>query len=536
MNNNKMYITIIVAAAVITISAAIFLFTIFRDQGQGAYIPSPDEVPHPTPTNQGENGNGEATPEPIPPPDDYPQDPYNGNAPYDHPPEPTLPTIATDRIIWHTQPTWDFHQVFNFTGGMAGVEYFEDGYWESMHILGYMNAAGEIVIPIVYRHYPEMYAYRGAPPFSEGLVSIRSEYHEAIGVLDTTGNLIIPFYYAWGWAFSEGLMAVRTGGWEQVSQEEWVDTSRWGFIDRAGNVVIPLEFDHAGDFSEGLAPVRRGDYWGFINTLGEVVIPFTIGTFYGEGPGFLTIPTFSDGRAAVSTGGLEQDENDHWIDTTRWGYIDQDGNQIIHFIYTQARPFSEGLAAVMTGSHDNQDEYGQWYSTARWGFINRDGNIAIPIEFAWAGQFRDGIASIQFYGEHIYSGFVDTAGNILIGPGRYSNTRDFSEGMAPVNNSRFINDEWVQTGWGFVDRQGNEAIPLIYDQVGDFSQGFAPVAIGSWQETPSGYWIDNTRWGLIDKEGNIVIPIEFNEIRPFSEGLAWVRHGELWGLLKIAAE
>jgi len=502
----------------ITIAAGVFLF--LRLQGQSQEEPAIND-----PYSYEENNIPTPSPTPTPPAvedDEEPAD-ENGEETDDYQDPTQGPITLTDpRIGWHIPPTWDFDQVFPFIGGMAGVEFFEDGYWESMHILGYMNMHGEIVIPTEHRHFPEMYAYRGAPPFSEGLVAIRSEGHLAMGVFDTAGNLVIPFYNDFGWSFQEGLMATRRGGWNST----WGETPRWGFIDYQGNEVIPFEFEYAQDFSEGLAAVVQDNYWGFINRQGEVVIPFTIARRFLEGH-FEHYPQFHEGLVTTSIGGIEEDEHGNWVDTTRWGFLDRYGNLVIPQIYTQAENFIDGLATVMTGSHSQRDAYGNWYSDARWGAINRAGDTVIPFEFEWINNFNDGLATARFI-DCIYVVVINNRGEIVVDRGHFRNIHSFNEGRAIANNSGWENDTWVVGDMGFIDTEGNVAVPMIFSYVRNFSQGFAAVSTGRWQDG-----VDNSRWGIVDLNGNIVVPIEFEDIRSFSEGFAWVRHNGLWGILQI---
>ena len=518
MSSKKMYITVIILAIIVTVTSGVFLaYTFFWRSAEEL---EPDFM---------ENGQVEdyieTTPEPeseadnpvdVTPVPEEPTETDNDNTGFEH-------LAFYGSIQWHTLPTWDFHQVFPFNEGMAGVEYFQDGIWESMHILGYINTAGEIVIPIEHLHYPQMYAYRGAPPFSQGLVAIRSEDHQAMGVFDTQGRIVVPFDYDWGWSFSEGLMAVRRGGWEQLPGGEWDDTSVWGFIDQEGNEVIPMQFDHAVDFNNGLAAVMRDGYWGFINTSGEVVIPFNINVVHDDGHGFLIYPRYSYGRIAVSIGGWEENEYGHWMDNTLWGFIDSEGNQVVPFMYTMASPFSDGLAVVRTGTHSHIGADGEFVeSTTRWGAIDVYGNVVVPFEFGGISAFRYGASAVSGLDGTFSSAIIDRSGNFIVEPGRYHVINNFSEGMVSVNRV----EGTTITGLGFLDTHGNEVIPLIFDHALEFSQGFAAVRMGSWEE--------GANWGIIDMDGNIVVPFVFDEIRSFSEGLAWVRYGDLWGLLKIA--
>ena len=62
------------------------------------------------------------------------------------------------------------------------------------------------------------------------------------------------------------------------------------------------------------------------------------------------------------------------------GYIDQDGDWVIAANYENARPFSEGLAAV------------QIEPLGSWGYIDPSGAVAIPLEWDGAWEFHGGLA------------------------------------------------------------------------------------------------------------------------------------------------
>lgn len=77
----------------------------------------------------------------------------------------------------------------------------------------------------------------------------------------------------------------------------------------------------------------------------------------------------------------------------------------------------------------------------------------------------------------------------------------FSEGLAAVG---------VNGKYGFIDAQGQVAIPLKYDDVAEFRDGLAPVEL-------------NGKWGFIDTNGSIVIPCMYSYVEAFKEnGLACV--------------
>jgi len=89
-------------------------------------------------------------------------------------------------------------------------------------------------------------------------------------------------------------------------------------------------------------------------------------------------------------------------------------------------------------------------------------------------------------------------------PLKYDAVRQFSDGMAAV----MVGDQW-----GFIDKAGNEAVPLAYSSVKQFSEGLAAVREGDWR---------TGKWGFIDREGNVAVPFEYDGAGSFSGGLARV--------------
>ena len=119
---------------------------------------------------------------------------------------------------------------------------------------------------------------------------------------------------------------------------------------------------------------------------------------------------------------------------------------------------------------------------------------------------------------------------------------------------------WVEKDGkrGFIDRMGEEVIPLIYDEAWEFSEGLAVV----WNDGLAGY-IDTTgemvipqmyslagklfkegklgvgnngEMGVIDKKNNIVIPFIYQETTTFSEGLMAVKRNGKWGYIDAAGK
>ena len=79
---------------------------------------------------------------------------------------------------------------------------------------------------------------------------------------------------------------------------------------------------------------------------------------------------------------------------------------------------------------------------------------------------------------------------------------------------------FIDKKWGFVDKNGKETIPLIYQNAYSFGEGLACVQL-------------NNYWGFIDKSGSVVIPTMYDMAYSFQEGLALVSLNNKWGFVDL---
>jgi hypothetical protein len=274
---------------------------------------------------------------------------------------------------------------------------------------------------------------------------------------------------------------------------------KWGFVDRTGNEVVPLKYDNAMPFIDGLAAVCINGKWGYTDKTGNEVIPVK----YDNVP-----PTFIDGLAAVYT-------------DNKWGYIDRTGKDVVPPKYDAMMPFYEDLAAVCINK--------------KWGYIDKSGNdvIALQYDIPFLSRFDNGwyVNLLTQTKAGYYYTFVKPEARSMFtigfretgifeafeGAAHYLRLASFSNGTAAV----------CRDGkWGFIDREGNETVPLKYDRIEPFSEGLAVVSAGG-------------KWGYVDSTGTEIIPLRFSGALSFSEGLAGVcittsNAGEevkLWGFI-----
>jgi len=269
----------------------------------------------------------------------------------------------------------------------------------------------------------------------------------------------------------------------------FVRDGKVGFIDYRGREVIPPRFSNAGGtakFENGLAPVfEAGRGSGYIDSTGKFAIGPTEVWGWGR--------PFHEGIAGVliwnRTGGRN-----------RAGWINREGKIVFSGMGEEGRYFSSGLMS-MPGP------------TGKWGFVDKYFQFVIQPQFDWAFDFSEGLAEVTINHK---SGFIDTSGKI-VAPIKYDMVWGFQNGLAlvrrDIEDGKFMTMEGEQPKYryqyGFIDHQGNEVIPLQFEEATYFSEGFAMAV-------PSNF----EKYGIIDQRGQFVHQPEFDEAEEFHDGLA----------------
>ena len=130
----------------------------------------------------------------------------------------------------------------------------------------------------------------------------------------------------------------------------------------------------------------------------------------------------------------------------------------------------------------------------------------IPPKFKEAYYFDEGVTIVKTDADYL---LIDKAGLVLASGYEPSLSGGTAEGRVPACR----NDKC-----GYLNLQGNVAVPLEYDLVGLFSGGLAPVK-------------KHGKWGYIDWDGRVRIPFLFDSADPFSSGLAAIKIGNDSGFI-----
>lgn len=179
------------------------------------------------------------------------------------------------------------------------------------------------------------------------------------------------------------------------------------------------------------------------------------------------------------------------------GFINQAGEVTIKAQFTDAKPFSDGLAAVEISEEDGKK---------LWGFINHKGEFVIQPKYYRVEPFSDKLAFVWAERE-IKPTIIDQRGNVAIKDKeglRFGLSSGFNDGLAPVV---------VKGKFGFINTKGEIVIEPKFDSVRSFADGLAFVQVGEGFEALAGY---------IDQSGRLVVPLEYKGGTDFNQDRALV--------------
>ncbi len=334
------------------------------------------------------------------------------------------------------------------------------------HKWGIINKEGKFVVEPIYD-----YAGAFGPEKVAGVIK-----DNKIGLVDTTGKIVVPFKYYWIMAFStypdypifiNGLITVR-----DAKDPEKIYEGKAGCLNTKGELIIPAIYDYISYFFDGVATAKKDNKIVLIDTLGNIVLEpkgVDFGVLYFEN-GFSVFHRKEGGT----------------------GMINRNGEIILEPKYNGVDAFSDGFAAVQISGDEN--------GGVKSGFIDTTGKFVFGRTFGFIRSFNEGYAAVEINNKW---GFIDKTGKTII-EATYYDVKDFHDGLAIVG---------VKTGktvkYGYIDTTGKFVLKPIYNEANYFEHGLAPVKIGN-------------KFGFIDKTGKIIIAPKFDNAFGFQkETLGW---------------
>jgi WG containing repeat len=198
--------------------------------------------------------------------------------------------------------------------------------------------------------------YEEAFAFKCGLAAVRSKICTDARCpyyyIDKANNRVFGRDFNYAGNFDSGLAVCGVGDCE-------VDSCKYGLIDKRGHWAIEPQYDELDEATYGLYLVGKKDKYGFMNRKGDLVISLK----------YTNAVPFSEGIAGVA------------IDSN-WFFIDTTGKQLFFDYFHDVSSFKDSLCAV-TKDGDT------------WGYIDRSGTFAIPAGYSEANDFENGVAIVS---------------------------------------------------------------------------------------------------------------------------------------------
>lgn len=222
---------------------------------------------------------------------------------------------------------------------------------------------------------------------------------------------------------------------------------------------------------------------------------------------------------------------------TSWGYMDESGTQVIPYQYASASAFTEDGLATVT------DDNGYL------AVIDETGEEIVPMRAAPAAvEYENDTIAFRYENETVY---FNQQGESL---GTFPGAAGFfsEEGLLAAKSEN--------GAWGYVARDGSQALAPVYLQAGRFSGGYAVVELS-----------DSHTYAVIDTEGNptllpaggtpkymevydgklvvmesgnrsalfsletgtLLSDYIYQDISPFRDGYAMMRLNNRWGIMNL---
>ncbi|ERJ11707.1 WG repeat-containing protein [Haloplasma contractile] len=290
--------------------------------------------------------------------------------------------------------------------------------------------------------------------------------------------------------------------------------TKWGYINQDGKFVIKPIYQNTKEFDKftGLAVVKEDSYLGLIDRFGNYVIK----------PKFLEINGFSEGLAiVVDEEGFKVTDETGTIITNQvydfignysekravfritsdegealYGYLDEQGNEVIEASYLDANDFYEERAVVKI--EDNQ-----------FGLITPKNQVIERYDYNYVGPYASEDKLIFKKDKSKKYGYISTAGAIVL-PATYSDANPFKDSRAIVNMSSKKNK------YGVINSKGDFVIKPEYFELKNLGEG--RFAVGKAIDDDQPY--RGTRYAIADQDGNFLTNFTYYNVSDYKDWIA----------------
>ncbi len=255
--------------------------------------------------------------------------------------------------------------------------------------------------------------------------------------------------------------------------------SKIGYMNKEGEILVQPIYNMGSDYYGNNANIIKDSIFGYIDKEGNE----TLFSQYDE-----TFFYYGDTGIARKNG--------------KYGLIDRSGDSLTTFQYKMIKFFGFNHFTAVT---QNKKDH----------LLDTKGNIIFndSLIFDIRSHYFESDSSIVYQekiGGKKLKGLVSLDGRILLKP--------------KYQEIYFINDEDFylverEQKWGFINKSGEEVIPLIYEEAGfNVRDDLIPVK-------------KSGKWGFINRKNEVIIPFIYDEAHAFTNGLAFVKKGDKYGCI-----
>jgi len=351
------------------------------------------------------------------------------------------------------KPTLDYDGVYSCGEGMLRV--YKDNKF------GLIDKTGKTVAPLIYNY---------IEAFSEGLAVALKD--GKWGYIDAKGEEAIPCIYAYARAFNNGFATISNdaevkrragGGYFRTG-------GKTGIIDKTGNLVIPAIYDSLVVIDENLIIIYQDGKWGIIDRDGDTVLPLIYDGINYFNKDLYLYSVWKDGKTGVIDIRTGEEVNPSMYDEAiydfteemsavqqengKWGYVNEKGETVAPFIYNEAYCFIDGYAVV--------SYYFENGSRNLYGMIDKTGREVIPCSYKELYPFKNGLAKAHDGKKY---GMINEKGETVV-PFNYNYINPYYDCGKDATLIKVVENQRLRGKHsGILDKNGAVAMPVIYNEI-----------------------------------------------------------------------
>lgn len=236
-----------------------------------------------------------------------------------------------------------------------------------------------------------------------------------------------------------------------------------GLVDEQGRAIIHPKYREIRRLNDVLFAVSDGKRLGVIDRTDKVILPMAYDYILPQ-------------TSKTDTVYVIMQNHKH-------GLMDDKGNVLIELKDDHFR--DEGGLIITKGNP--MDEASRWF-----GVMDYQGNVIIPFEYGDIKSFADYFTA-------------NKNGKVLL----LNHNNQVIDQFEDVKN--YYPKDYLMVKrdgkWGVIDKNRQQIIPFMYDDIRGATEGLFPVA-------------KNDKWGVVNNQNQVVVDFQYDSIHEFNDGLA----------------